>query len=83
LSEAWLRAERRSREVCRDRNSALRYLHGTVGVRELRNDLSRYLRRLACREPLILRRQTWTVDEPMPPAVGAELGRLILESLPT
>jgi prevent-host-death family protein len=52
----------------------------TVGVGELRQNLSRYLRRVARGERLIVTDRNRPVAElGPPPAVGAELDRLILE----
>jgi prevent-host-death family protein len=52
----------------------------TVGVGELRQNLSRYLRRVARGERLIVTDRNRPVAElGPPPSVGAELDRLILE----
>ena len=58
----------------------LREAKNTVGVGELRQNLSRYLRRVERGERLIVTDRNRPVAESGPPAsVGAELDRLILE----
>ena len=56
------------------------YMKNTVGVGELRQNLSRYLRRVERGERLIVTDRNRPVAELGPPAsMGAELDRLILE----
>ena len=56
------------------------YMTETVGIAELRQNLSRYLRRVARGERLIVTDRNRPVAELGPPAtVGADLDRLIAE----
>ena len=56
------------------------YMKNTVGVGELRQNLSRYLRRVERGERLVVTDRNRPVAELGPPAsTGAELDRLILE----
>lgn len=56
------------------------YMGDTVGVAELRQNLSRYLRRVARGERLVVTDRNRPVAElGPPPATGAALDRLVLE----
>src|SRR5712691_12341283 len=56
------------------------YMNNTVGVAELRQNLSRYLRRVERGERLVVTDRNRPVAELGPPAsTGAELDRLIVE----
>src|SRR5579884_316869 len=63
---------------CEKRRSAtFMYMSGSVGVAELRQNLSLYLRRVARGERLIVTDRNRPVAELGPPPTGAELDRLI------
>lgn len=53
------------------------YMSSTVGVAELRRNLSKYLRRVQHGERLIVTDRNRPVAELGPPATGADLDRLI------
>jgi len=56
------------------------YMSNTVGIAELRQNLSRYLRRVECGERLLVTDRNRPVAELGPPPVtGAALDRLIAE----
>lgn len=56
------------------------YMKGTVGVAELRQNLSRYLRRVQKGERLVVTDRNRPVAElGPPPSTGSELDRLIAE----
>jgi prevent-host-death family protein len=56
------------------------YMSATVGIAELRQNLSRYLRRVARGERLLVTDRNRPVAElGPPPSTGAELDRLIAE----
>lgn len=55
------------------------YMTRTVGVAELRQNLSRYLRRVERGERLLVTDRNRPVAELGPPPSGAELDRLIVE----
>lgn len=56
------------------------YMSDTVGIAELRQNLSRYLRRVAQGERLLVTDRNRTVAElGPPPSTGAELDRLIAD----
>lgn len=53
------------------------YMSGTIGVAELRRNLSKYLERVQHGERLIVTDRNRPVAELGPPATGADLDRLI------
>ena len=62
------------------RNATILYMSRTVGVAELRQNLSKYLRRVERGERLLVTDRNRPVAELGPPsAMGADLDRLIVE----
>lgn len=55
------------------------YMNNTVGIAELRQNLSKHLRRVAEGERLVVTDRNRPVAELVPPAAGSALDRLVAE----